>query len=93
MKIAASDFGKKSPDPRQELENRYWAQYESEMKELAEAIVEHAGYLQYDLNPTGRFRNEFEGFAGNALFEIQELHQLLSALKAKLEPYVGAQAS
>lgn len=93
MKIGGFTFGEKSPDPRQELENRYWEQYESEMKTLAETIVEQAGYLQYHLNPVGRYRNEFEGFAGNALLEIRELEQLLYEMKEKLQPFAGPQSS
>lgn len=71
----------------QHLETQYWLQYEQDLYPLAQGIVEHAGYLEYHLNPIGRFKNEFSMFAENALNEISELELRLAQMKIHLLQY------
>lgn len=70
------------------LETLYWQLYESEMKALAEKIKEHADFLAYDLNPIGRFKDEYAGFAENARHEISELEKNLEKMKKLLQQFV-----
>lgn len=51
---------------------------------MAEEISEHAGYLAYDLNPIGRYKEEYEMFVGNALQEVAELETRLEKMKKLL---------
>lgn len=70
------------------LETLYWQLYESEMKALAEKIKEYADFLAYDLNPIGRFKDEYAGFAENARHEISELEKNLEKMKKLLQQFV-----
>lgn len=74
-------------DSNKTLETLYWQLYESEMKALSEEIKEYAEYLAYDLNPIGRFKDEYAGFAGNALGEITELEGRLEKMKKLLQGF------
>jgi hypothetical protein len=74
-------------DPSQDLESQYWQAYEKDLAPLAAEIKEHADYMIYDLNPIGRFKNEYAGFAESALQDVAALEVLLEQMKKLLLTY------
>lgn len=70
-----------------QLELAYWQDYEKELAPLAAEIKEQAGYLTYDLNPVGRYKEEYAGFVLSALQDIAELESSLKKLKKRLQAF------
>jgi len=74
-------------DSSKQLELAYWEDYEKELAPLAAEIKEQAGYLTYDLNPIGRYKEEYAGFVLNALQDIAEIESSLKKLKKRLQAF------